>query len=94
MEETEYIIDLSGVSTEEDVQERLSESLPLPDYYGGNLDALYDVLTEPCFGGNCLVLFIDCAGFSESMPRYYAAMQQMCKAAADVNPGLTVEFAD
>ena len=76
------------------IHDFLAKELEFPSYYGKNLDALYDVLTEPCFGGNCLVLFIDCAGFSESMPRYYAAMQQMCKAAADVNPGLTVEFAD
>jgi hypothetical protein len=37
---------------------------------------------------------MNCAEFAESMPRYYAAMQQMCRAAADANPGLMVEFAD
>ena len=90
----EYVIDLAGVTARKELHERIDVDLALPEWFGQNLDALYDVLTEPCFGGNCLVLFIDCAGFSESMPRYYAAMQQMCKAAADVNPGLTVEFAD
>ena len=43
---SEYIIDLDGVETEEDVQDRVVDSLPLPDYYGRNLDALYDVLSE------------------------------------------------
>ena len=46
MSEHEYIIDLAGAGSEEDVQEIVENSLPLPDYYGQNLDALYDVLTE------------------------------------------------
>ncbi len=90
----EYIIDLEGVTARKELHERIRTALPVPEWYGGNLDALYDVLTEPCFGGGCLVCFINCTGFAESMPRYYAAMQQMCKAAVDANPGLMVEFAD
>ena len=30
------------------VHAHLKEALALPDYYGRNLDALYDLLTEPC----------------------------------------------
>ena len=90
----EYVIDLAGVTARKELHERIEAALPVPEWYGKNLDALHDVLTDPCFGGSCLVLFMNCSEFSESMPRYYAAMQQMCRAAADANPGLMVEFAD
>jgi ribonuclease inhibitor len=90
----EYVIDLAGVSARKELHERIEAALPVPEWYGKNLDALHDVLTDPCFGGSWLVLFMNCAEFAESMPRYYAAMQQMCRAAADANPGLMVEFAD
>ena len=41
-----FYIDLTEVSTKEELQEALVETLPLPDYYGRNLDALYDVLPD------------------------------------------------
>ena len=41
-----FYIDLSGVTTSDELQDLLVKELPLPDYYGKNLDALYDVLTE------------------------------------------------
>lgn len=42
----EYDIDLAGIFSVEEMQELLKETLPLPAYYGGTLDALYDVLTD------------------------------------------------
>lgn len=41
-----YIIDLRNVDTREDLHALLKQALALPDYYGGNLDALYDILSE------------------------------------------------
>ena len=41
-----YTIDIRNINTKKELQEILREVLPLPDYYGNNLDALYDVLTE------------------------------------------------
>lgn len=40
------IIDLSDVSDRESLHARLQEALDFPLWYGGNLDALYDVLTD------------------------------------------------
>ena len=40
-------IDLFEVYSKEDLQELLVKELPLPEYYGRNLDALYDCLTDP-----------------------------------------------
>lgn len=40
-----YFIELSDIRDRDSLHCRLKSSLPLPDYYGGNLDALYDWLT-------------------------------------------------
>ena len=41
----EYIINFDHVYTAQDLHNAFRK-LPLPDYYGNNLDALYDVLCE------------------------------------------------
>ena len=42
-----FTLDLSACYSPEDVHDVIREVLPLPEDYGGNLDALYDVLTDP-----------------------------------------------
>ncbi len=42
----EYMIDLTGVKTKKQLHKLLKRELELPEYYGGNLDALYDCLSE------------------------------------------------
>ena len=39
-------IDLANVETKDSVHVVLKSSMNLPEYYGGNLDALYDILTS------------------------------------------------
>ncbi len=39
-------VDLSEVKTVEGLHAELKEAFELPDYYGGNLDALHDCLTD------------------------------------------------
>ena len=40
-----YFIDLSKVNDREELHDELEAALPLPAYYGRNLDALNDALT-------------------------------------------------
>ena len=40
------ILDLTTIDTKEELHLYLKEMLMLPEHYGKNLDALYDVLTE------------------------------------------------
>ena len=42
----EYLIDLSGVTDRDSLHQCLRDALPLPEWYGNNLDALYDSMTE------------------------------------------------
>lgn len=37
---------LQGIADKAALHDRLTQLLDLPDYYGRNLDALYDILTE------------------------------------------------
>lgn len=39
-------IDCAEIKTREELHEALSSALGFPDWYGRNLDALYDLLTE------------------------------------------------
>lgn len=42
----EKIIDCSKIQTKEDLHRIFRETLSFPDWYGSNLDALHDCLTE------------------------------------------------
>ncbi len=92
MEEGEFIIDLEGVGSEEEVQERIMEALPLPEYYGENLDALYDVLTEYGNGWHIILLNID--DVDDEVRQYVDDMEGVFEDASSVVDDLTVEIAD
>lgn len=94
MMNSEYTIDLTGVTDRRGLHDRIAQELPVPEWYGRNLDALYDVLTEPRFSSGCLIRFTGCAQFRNSMPGYFRALQHMCMAAGENNEGLAVEFED
>lgn len=42
------IVDCGPIKTPEQLHEALAGALEFPDYYGKNLDALYDCLTDIC----------------------------------------------
>lgn len=42
----EILIDCTSIENSRQLHERLAELLDFPEYYGKNLDALYDCLTE------------------------------------------------
>ncbi|MBQ6312079.1 MAG: barstar family protein [Lachnospiraceae bacterium] len=92
MEEREFIIDLEGAGSEEEVQERIEEALPLPEYYGENLDALYDVLTEYGNGWHIRVLNTD--DVDDDVRRYVDDMMGVFEDASAVVDDLKVEIGD
>ena len=85
-----YEIDLTGVTTKMQFQDKVMQVLPCPDYYGRNLDALYDVLTE--LRENVELVFLEFLEFSHRMPGYAEALENMCADAKAENPLLQFEF--
>ncbi len=84
-----YYIDLSEVTTKEEFQDRIVKELPLPDYYGCNLDALHDVLTE-CDEWN--IIFYNSTDLERNLGKYYRALRRMCEDAVEENDGLKIRF--
>ena len=41
-----YVLDARKMQTQEETHEYLKKMLEFPEYYGGNLDALYDCLSD------------------------------------------------
>lgn len=64
----------------------LAEMLPLPEYYGRNLDALHDWLTEV----NDLTLVVE---YTAQAGPTFGAPRRVLEDSARENPGLTVIFA-
>lgn len=54
----EYIIDLKNVKNKEEAHNIIKEALELPEYYGANLDALNDALSE-IEEGSSIVIYVD-----------------------------------
>ena len=66
----------------------LADRLELPTWYGRNLDALYDVLTE--IGEETEIILTDPATVAEQMGKYGEALLATLQEAAEENPMLIV----
>ena len=85
-----FYIDLKGVITRDELHEKLAKELPLPDYYGSNLDAFYDILTE--YGEEWNIIFYNCTDIKAEMPEYFESLRRLCKRAVSDCDGLNVRF--
>ncbi|BDF05392.1 barstar family protein [[Clostridium] hylemonae] len=74
----EVILDAAHMQKKEEAHVYLREKLGFPDYYGANLDALYDCLTE-CAGLRVIVL-----NHAQAGPYASAVIQIMMDADAEV----------
>ena len=66
----------------------LAERLDLPTYYGRNLDALYDMLSE--IGEDTELILEDPAAVVEQMGKYGEALLSTMQEAAENNPHLII----
>ena len=66
----------------------LVERLELPTWYGRNLDALYDVLTE--IGTDTELILEDPAAVAENLGKYGEALLSTMQEAAEANPHLII----
>ncbi len=85
-----FYIDLFEVHSKEDLQELIAKSLPVPDYYGKDLDAFFDVLTE--FGGEWNIIFYNSKFAQFRLGKYYEALTRLCDEACEDKEGLKIRF--
>lgn len=86
----EYTIDLADLRDRADLHERIFEALPLPEWYGYNLDALYDVLTEPM--EPCRIIFLHFEDAEEVLGGYAKALRHMLCDVMEENDDIEVTF--
>ena len=86
-----YEIDLEQVYSADDLQDLVEQTLPVPDYYGRNLDALYDVLTD---GRKEIweIYFHHTADAKAVLGKYMKALVKMCGRAEEETQKLRVTF--
>ncbi|MCI8270424.1 MAG: barstar family protein [Lachnospiraceae bacterium] len=88
------LLDFRTMNTKRQVQEYLMMKLGFPDYYGKNLDALFDMLTERG-EDTCVGVF----GIREreespdSLTVYFRQLVRVLREAENENPHLCVFFA-
>ena len=79
----EFVIDLKGATDAGAIQDALAANLPLPQGYGRNLDAFYDVMTE--YGADWRIVF-------RNAGRAAAPLRAVCRDAVAETPGLEIVF--
>ncbi len=90
------LLDFSVPQTQEKTQEYLAEKMGFPDYYGKNLDALYDELTsigEPTAVGIFLPVS-DLIDLDIDLMVYFDQIGEVFSDAEADNPNLAVIYGD
>ena len=86
------IIDGAAMTTRDAAHSHLALRLGLPDYYGRNLDALYDLLSER--EGPTRLLVRRRAALLDGLGEYGGALCRTLEDAGRANPGLEVVFSE
>lgn len=86
----EVVLDGLEIRSVEEVHDRFAQALDLPDYYGRNLDALYDCLTERTADTRLELHHVP--ALEAALGDYAGALLDTLRDAARDNPRLQVEF--
>lgn len=78
------------MTTREAAHDHLAQQLSFPDWYGRNLDALYDLLTER--GEPTLLVLEESETLTASLGSYGQALLDTLRDAAENNPTLEIEI--
>lgn len=83
-----YILDGKKMISKEETHAYLKETFGFPDYYGNNLDALYDCLTEM---GQMEVVFINGADMIAALEKYSEKLLKVFAKADNVKVAMEME---
>ena len=87
---TELVLNGLEITTKEELHDRIAQDLNLPDWYGRNLDALYDCLTDLTEDVKITLLSFDV--LEQHLGRYAKGLQSMLKDAAAENPHIDLHL--
>lgn len=85
----QILLDGAELFTMEQVHAKLASELAFPEWYGKNLDALYDCLTET--GEQTDIVLANFAMLEEHLGRKADALRRVLQDACDDNPCLSLE---
>ena len=85
-----FYIDLTGVTTKSELHDILAKELPLPEHYGHNLDALYDVLTEQSAPWN--IIIYNTGAMERENPDYLSRLKKMTTRAQKESDSLKIRI--
>ena len=84
------IIDGNAVTSMEDIHQVLSQQLEFPEWYGGNLDALHDCLTDLHEDVELSIVHTD--ALLETLGPAYVRLTRVLSDAAEENPYLKLHL--
>ena len=84
----DIILDGKAMTDRPTAHSYLAERLELPAWYGRNLDALYDLLTE--IATDTQIILEDPAAVVANLGKYGEALLSAMQEAAEDNPNLTI----
>mgnify|MGYP000630451229 CR=1 FL=1 len=88
----QVILDGTGLTTSAQVHELLARELDFPIWYGANLDALYDRLTDVT--QDCWIVLTHAAAMEAHLGNWAGALRQVLRDACACNDNLTMEERD
>ncbi|MCR5672961.1 MAG: barstar family protein [Lachnospiraceae bacterium] len=84
----EYVIDCAEMTDRAAAHDYIAKTLEFPDYYGKNLDALFDCLTEM---GECSIVFKNLDEL-EMLGDYSGALLAVFEEAEQINDELNLVY--
>lgn len=70
------IIDFKNINSKEDFYPELAEKCELPEYFGNNLDALWDILTSGELGFPLMISFVN---FNKNKNKFFRDLYKLLK---------------
>jgi len=86
----QILCDFYNISDRKNLHTYLQDMLSLPSYYGRNLDALYDLLTEIAETTN--IILINVSSLKESLGEYADIFLETLFQASEKNINLTISI--
>ncbi len=84
------ILNFEGVSDKEEFYTIIRDAIEVPDYFGNNLDALYDVLTEDFEEKTIVIKGIEQT--ADEMKDYMKKFRRLCDDVAEENEAIRFVF--